>query len=137
MAANPIFPGSITSKAARILPADTTTLVTLWTPGVNGSKLTAINGSTDDTAAHDVQLWVTVAGVDYLIGTKTVAITAGFIVGTIPVNWLDGTAWPWLPIDADGQRYLLLAPGMVLKGKSLVTVTAAKTLYWFMQGADF
>lgn len=132
----PWFPNAIMSKAARILPADTTALVTLWTPGVEGSKITAIGVASDDTATKDLQLWLTIGGVDFLLGTKTIPVTAGFITGTPAFNFFDGTQIPWVPIDSDGQRHLLLPSTAVLKGKVTAAMTAAKTMYIYMQGVD-
>lgn len=124
-------------NAVTIVPADTTALKTLWTPPANGSKIVSIGVASDDTATKDMQLWVTKGGVDYLLGTKTIAITAGFITGTPAFNWFDGIQLPWLPVDADGQRYLLLESGAVLKAKLTAAATAAKTFYLTAFGADF
>lgn len=133
----PRFPDVPKWNAVTILPADTTTLKTLWTPPANGSKIVSINVASDDTATKDMQLWVSKGGTDYLLGTKTIAITAGFITGTPAFNWFDGVQIPAIPVDADGQRYLLLESGAVLKAKVTVAVTAAKTIYISAFGMDF
>jgi hypothetical protein len=121
----------------QILPADTTTLKTIWTPGANGSKIVSLGVASDDTATKDMQLFLSKGGTDYLLGTKTIAITAGFITGTPAFNWFDGVQLPWLPVDADGQRYLLLDFGTVLKAKLTAAATAAKTFHIYAQGSDF
>lgn len=137
MNAVPYFPAAIKTAAAKITPTETTTLVTLWTPGTNGSKIVSIGVASDDTATKDAQLWVTFGGVDHLLGTKTIAITAGFVTGTPAYNFFDGIQMPWLSIDSAGQRYISLVSGAVLKAKVTVTMTAAKTMYFYAQGIDF
>jgi len=134
---DPFFPASIKSTGVKIQPADTTTLKTLWTAGANGSKIVAVGTSSDDSATEDLQLWFNNGTIDILLGTKTIPITAGFITGTPAFNWFDGIQIPWLPIDKDGQRYLILPAAGLLKIGAKVTVTTAKTLYTTAIGSDF
>lgn len=110
---------------AQILPADTTTLKTVITPGADGAKVTSLNACSDDTSNRIVQVVVTRSAVDYLLGSAVVPTLAG-TDGVVPtVDLL--TLLP-LPRDNDGQKYLLLENGDVLKVKSTTTVTAAKTI---------
>ena len=134
---DPFFPASIKSTGVKIVPADTTTLKTLWTAGANGSKVTAVGASSDSSATEVVQLWFNNGTIDILLGTKQLAISAGFITGTPAFNWFDGVQIPWLPIDKDGQRYLILPAGGLLKVAATVTITAAKTIYHTAIGTDF
>jgi hypothetical protein len=130
-------PSAINVSAVTIVPADTTTKKTLWTAGSEGGKVTMINSSSDDTATKDLQLWLSLSGVDYLLGTKTIPITAGFITGTPSFNWLDGIQIPSIPIDRDGQRYLFVPPSGILKVGATATVTTAKTHYITAFGLNY
>lgn len=139
MAMNPIpaFPALVSTTHMKLVNGDGTGLKTLLTPGANGTKITAIGVSSDDTSTRDISLWVTISGVDYLLGTKTIPVTAGFITGTPAFSFFDGIQMPWVPIDSDGQRYLLLMSGAVLKVKTAVAVTAAKGIYFYVNSQDF
>ena len=137
MANAPIFPGAFKTSAARLQNSDSTNLVTVLTPPTNGSKVVGIMVTSDDSSARDLQLVVTKGGVDYPIGTIQIAITAGTIAATAAVNMLDVAKLPGLPIDRDGQRYLLLESGAVLKAKVLVAVTSAKFINIVALHSDF
>jgi hypothetical protein len=137
MNTEPRFPDLVKWAGVTIVNADGTAFKTLWTAPVNGSKITSISATSDDTATKDMQLWMSKGGVDFLLGTKTIAITAGFVTGTPAFNWFDGVQIPGLPVDADGQRYLFLENGCVLKAKLTVAATAAKTHYLTAYGCDF
>lgn len=127
MAAAPVFFVTPKTPVVQILPADALALKTLHTP-TNPTKVTAVMATSSDTASRDVTLYVTKGGVDYPLGTVNIPITAGTITATPAVNLLDPAKIPGLPIDSDGQRYLLLEAGAVLKAAVLVAVTAAKAI---------
>lgn len=134
----PSLPQLPQSWKAQILPADTTTLKTVVTGGANGTKVVAVIVSSSDTAAQSVQLGITRAGVFYPLCTVSVPITAGQVSGAPPVNMLAPENCPGLPVDNDGQVYMLLSsPADAVQVKSLVTVTAAKEIDVNSFGADF
>lgn len=137
MAASPIYLGTVKSPAAQILPADGTGLVTLFTPGANGSKLSALGMASTDTANKDVAFYITKSGVDYLLGTVQAPLNAGNANNVAAVDVLASAMLPWVRQDADGARYLFLESGAVLKAKATVAVTAAKAIQFFMHGGDF
>lgn len=123
------FPQTPKNGNVQILPADTTTLKTIYTGGANGSKIVALMASSSDTAARDVTWGITVGAVFYPLGTVTIPITAGQIAATPAVNLLDVAKSPGLPIDSDGNPFVFLASASyTLQAKSLVTVTAAKEI---------
>lgn len=123
------FPQTPKNGNVQILPADTTTLKTIYTGGANGSKIVALMASSSDTTARDVMWGITVGAVFYPLGTVTIPITAGQIAATPAVNLLDVAKSPGLPIDSDGNPFVFLASASyTLQAKSLVTVTAAKEI---------
>jgi hypothetical protein len=130
MAANtsPIFIKNRKVAVVQIVPADTTTLKTLMTAGAEGSRLLAINVSTDDTAAETLGVYIQIAGsgTNFPLGVKTVALRSGdpTNTGAVPsVNLLDLAAIASL--DPDGS--LGLGAGDVIKVGVQATITAAKT----------
>lgn len=114
------------------------TLKAIFTPGANGSKVNSIMlTSRDDTVAHDVLLYLTRSGTDYLLGSVPVAIEAGHDGATPAANGFDATLLPGLPVDNDGQPYLLLEAGDVLKADFVTALTAGKRIDILTVGADF
>jgi len=137
MAATPAFPATINDGLVAIANADASNLKTLLTPGSNGTKVTAINLSSTDTSSRIIQVWITRSAVNYLLGSVTLPALAGNdgVTGTIPV--LSSSLIPNLPVDNDGQAYLLLKNGDVLSISSTTTVTSAKNVFGYAVGADF
>lgn len=125
MSSTPAFFVTPKTIAARLQNSDGTSLVTVYTPPAGGAKVVSLVAASTDGTARDIQLTITKGGVDYPLGTTQVAITAGTIAATAQTNLINRTQYPGLPVDSDGQPYLLLESGAVLKAKSLVAVTAA------------
>lgn len=136
--ATPIFQQSLKNGAVQILPADTTTLKTIVTPGTNGSKVESLIVSSTDTSARDLQLTVTKGGVDYVLGTISIPANTGFTNGVVLINvFQHANISVALNNDLNGNKVLYLENGSVLKAKTLTTVTAAKAINLFAQYGDF
>lgn len=135
--ATPIFPQTIQNYAVQILPADTTTVKTLATGGTNGTKIDWINIASSDTAARDLQIWLSDGTTNHLLTTLSVAITAGFTNTITPVALFVNSQSPFLSFDSSGNKFLYLKSGWSLKAGVLTAVTAAKAIYITAQGEDF
>lgn len=134
--ATPVFPQAVNNGIGQILPADTTTLKTIWTAGANGSLLQALGISSTDTSARDLQFYITRSGTDSLICTISAPINAGNTNAIPSVDVLRSSLWPWCMFDMAGNRQLRLKSGDVLKFAALTTVTAAKVINCFADGED-
>lgn len=132
MATTPLFPGAPKNGAVTIVPGDTTTKKTLYTAGASGAKLTNFVLTTDETAGREIAIWITIGGTDYLLGTVTLPLGAGFSAAVVPVNVFNS-----LPHLIDPSGALILQASAILKIAALTTITAAKTVYAFVEGADF
>ena len=124
----PAYLQTVQDFQVQILPADTTANKTLATAGTNGTKILAINVSSTDTTARDIQLKKTVSGTDYILSTFNIPITAGFINSTPSVNLFNHGQMQGLPRDANGNPFIQLETGTTLTVASLTTVTAAKII---------
>lgn len=133
----PIYPQVINTPVQQILPADTTTLKTLYTAGANGSRIDNINVASTDTAARDLGFYVTVAGTDYLLFTLACPLNSGNTNAINPLAVFAHVVFQGFNFDPNGNRYINLATGAVLKVKALTTVTAAKAIQFFVQGGDY
>lgn len=137
MSSTPTFVGTPKIGLQQIVPADTSTLKTLVTAGASGSKVTSIMAASDDSSARIVAYGITRGGTFYQIGAVSVAITSGTDGATAATNLLSVSQVAGLPIDADGQRYLLLQSGDTLQVKTTTTVTSAKTVHLVATYGDF
>lgn len=109
-----------------LVNADSTNLVTVYDNSAGGHsvRIEALNLCSDDTSTVNIQFYRTVSGTDYLIGTVRAVTLSGTDGAATRINALAtiGTIAP------DGIVVLELPAGGLLKAKSLVAVTAAKTV---------
>jgi hypothetical protein len=136
--ATPIYPQTINSSVVTILPADTTTLKTLYTGGTNGSKVeNIVVTNTDSTAAYVVQIYITISSTNYLIGTINVPLSSGNTTSAPGINVISNSNVGTFARDPNGNAYIYVANGAVLKVASTTTVTTAKALTFYAQGGDY
>jgi len=131
------FTQNIKLSGATIVPADTTTLKTLFTAGTNDAIVKAINVQSTDTAARVVQLWVNDGSTDFLIGSVNIPLRSGDNSTAATIDLLGGTLMPSLPYDSSGKRILPLPAGYILKVNSQATVTSAKEITFVCMVEDY
>lgn len=141
MAANtsPIFPNVINSGVATIAPADTQTLKPVFTAGANGSRLDALNLTSSDTSARDIQIWRTKSGGSAVLqGTVSVLATGGTVSTVVAKNVLaDANMGGAVVSDERGNKVMELAAGEVVSISAPVTITTAKLVSAQAQGGDY
>lgn len=134
---NPTFPKQPQAARVQIVIGDAQAQKTAYTAGASGSKIVAIIATSTDTSARDIQLSITNGGTSYPLGTKTVAITSGFVAGVPAVNLLDAAVVVGMPYDSDGNEFLYLISGDTLTVSALTTVTTAKAITVHVFAVDF
>lgn len=132
----PAYPQAINFGIGQILPADTTTLKTIWTAGTNGSLLQALFVSSTDTSDRTLNFYVTRSATDYLLCTITATANSGNSVTVGSIDVLRHANWNGLMYDMAGNRQLRLKSGDVLKFASTGTITTAKAITAFADGED-
>lgn len=132
-----ITPQTPEAGPVQIVPADTTTQKSVFAAGANGAKITGVVACSDDTAARVLQLSILRSAVNYVLGSVNVPALSGTDGIAPTVNLLDPSKIPGLPVDNDGQPHILLESGDTLQVKTLVTVTAAKTIHVVSFGGNF
>lgn len=138
MAAAPIFLGTMKNFVSRIQNADASALITLVTAGTLGTKVTTLAATSTDTSARDVSLYATNNSISYLLGTISIPAGAGGNSTTGAVDMLSQAAMlPWVRVDENGSKYLILELNTNLQVKSLTTVTSAKEIDFFGHGGNF
>lgn len=138
MANNPIFLGTMKNFVARIQNADGSTKITIVTAANPATKVTTLAVSSTDTADRDIALYITVSAVDYLIGTVKIPLNSGNTNAIGAIDLLSQAALlPWVRVDENGSKYLILENGSVLKASATTTVTAGKEIDFFGHGGNF
>ncbi len=130
---SPIFVLASNCKGVTFVNADGTAKKTLFTAGTNGSLLTDLNITSDDTAARDIDLFLKDGTTSFALGTIPVTIGAGTTAASNAVNGLDATKLPG--VAADGT--LWLPTGWMVEGAVKVAVTAAKMITVLALGGDY
>lgn len=126
---SPIFEVGPNSAGVQILPADTTTKMTLITAdATDGSRVDAINVTSTDTSAVVVNVYVNIGGTDYTRGSVSVAAGAGTL-GAATVDLV--------PTLAATLGYIPLPPGAILKVAANATITAAKQVDFVASYGDY
>ncbi len=117
------------------------TYKTIYTAGSNGSKVVAINVTTDDgSATHVLSLALTRSATDYIIGAYTLPVSVGTDGATASIDLLAGgpaLLIPGLPLDNDGQRYLFLESGDTLRLTFATALSSSKRINVITIGSDF
>lgn len=105
----------------------------LLTAGAEGSVVKSLTITSDSTAAHIVQLWLSLnAGTtDFLLCSVNVPIGAGFLSGTtVNIDVLAAAVVAGFPTDQSGRPTLeLQASAELYVGVTIAAVTANKTIY--------
>lgn len=127
MSSTPTYVASPNPGLAQIANADASSLKDLVTAGSSGTKVTGINVASTDTSARVIQLWQTRSATAYLIGSLSVPAASGNDGSTISANLLGLIGG--LPVDNDGNPYILLKSGDKLQVSSTTTVTSAKIVH--------
>lgn len=101
------------STATAISTGSTSAYTTLYTGGVNGSKVTSVlasNTSSQSTINAILTIGSTVSGasLNYVIAAQALVGVTDITSNVVSINLLSASVVP-LPIDGDGQSYLFLA----------------------------
>jgi hypothetical protein len=137
MASSANFPADPKLGLVQIVEADTSDEKTILTAGAAGAKVTSVFALSDDSSPRVLTLSVLRSATNYPIAVVEVPESSGTDGSTPAVDLLDATLSPWVPVDNDGQRYLLLEPSDELQVHSGSTVTSAKAVTVCAIGADF
>jgi hypothetical protein len=131
------LPKATNNQSITLTSSDTTTAKLSFTAGGDDSDVKSIIACTNDTAAVNLQIYVTRSSVDYLIATVNVPIASGSNGTVNAVDLLNSSACAGLPLDLVGKRYIPLKNGDTLKIGCLATMTAAKTTWVSVFGYDY
>ena len=135
--ATSIFPQTIKSTVQQILPADTTTVKSLYVGATNGSRIENIIITSTSASLRDLVFYITVGGTDYLLTTVSCPVNAGATNAIFPLNLFSNVALQFLNSDPSGNRYLYLDSNATLKCKTTLTLLASTAITFHVQAGDY
>lgn len=135
MAESPTYAKNVVGINKTLVNADTTAWVDVYdnTAGTANIRVEALGICSDDTSTVNIAFGCYVGATTYLIGTVRVVTLSGTDGAAARVNALTtvGTT------AADGINVIEVPAGQKLQAKSLVAVTAAKTVTITGWGKNF
>lgn len=137
MSAIPAFASAPRAGVVQIANADASNLKDVLSAGSAGTKVSALMAASDDTSARVVQISILRSATNYILGSVSVPAASGTDGSTPSVDLLKSALLPGLPVDNDGQHFILLENGDKLQAKSLTTVTTAKLIHLTSVASDF
>jgi len=130
--------GLIVSASNIVTLGSNTNGVTTYTAGVSGSRVISMMGSTDDTVTVNVFVYILRSATVIPIGMVNIPLSSGnTFAARFPVDFLNGTNLPGLPVDNTGRQYISLLPNDVLRVGSLATLSSGRTCYVSTFGLDY
>lgn len=135
--ATPIFPQTVQSLANQIANATTTTLVTLYTAGTNGSRIENVSITSTNVANNNIQIYANNATANYLLGTVQVLANSGQTNSVPTISLFAATNFLSLNKDSNGNPYMYLATGFKLVANSTTSLVTGNTINFFTQGGDY
>ena len=122
---------------ANIANATGTGVVTLMTAGVNGSKVTGIQLTNTDGAAHAIQVAVSNGTVGFILTTANVAANAGNDGATPALSVLNNIISGGLPVDNDGNPYIFIPASNTITIKAATALNTGNLVYAICTYGDF
>lgn len=117
---------SIANPCKRVQNSDGTSLVSVYTAGVNGGILKGLFVTSTDTADVNLKVVLNNGTTDFLLGVVRIPAGSGSD-GALPnVDLLGSPLLQGLPFDNKGKRCLPVTGGYVIKVGALAAVTSGK-----------
>ena len=131
---NPIFPLTVQSYAQTFELADTTDVKTLFTGGVNGSRVDSISAVSTDTTIRLFTVYMNDGTTNHAIGEISIGANVGSDGTTKVQSLLTPGNLPWL--DTSGSLYL--KAGWYLKlGLKTGSISSTKKITIISNGGDY
>jgi len=112
--------------------------VTAYTAGSSGGRVISIMGSTDDTVATNVFVWINRSSTVIPVGLVNIPLSSGNTnAARFPVDFLNGTNLPGLPVDNTGRQYIPLLANDTLRMGTSGSLTSNRSVYVSTHGIDF
>lgn len=121
----------IVTKGLKILPADGTTLLTLYTASADDAILKSLIFTSLDTATKVVRVYVTTDGVDVLVGAVSIPTLSGTNGTAIGIDFFGTGLNVGFVFENAGKPAIALQAGDIVKVGATTAVTAATEISVF------
>lgn len=112
--------------------------VTIYTAGSAGGRVISLMASTNDTVTINVYLYIYRGTTVVPIGLVNIPASSGNTnAARFPVDFLQGTNLPGLPIDNTGRQYIPLLANDVLKASTIANLSAGTSAWLTAHCADY
>lgn len=116
---------NIVTAAKRIVNADGTALLTVYTASADDAQVNGLIITSTDSATRIVRVILTKSGVDYILGAASVAANSGANGTATSIDFFNTGITPGFPHNHSGTPNLPMQAGDVLKVAVTTAVTAA------------
>lgn len=129
--------GVLTGTTAGSLGADTNGK-TIYTAGSAGGRVISLMASTNDTVTINVYLYIFRTPNVIPIGLVNIPLSSGNTnAARFPVDFLNGTNLPGLPIDNTGRQYIPLLANDVLRATTIANLSSTTSAWLTAHCADY
>lgn len=112
--------------------------VTTYTAGSQGGRVISMMGSTDDTVTSNIFVWINRSSTIIPVGLVNIPLSSGNTnVARFPVDFLNGTNLPGLPVDNTGRQYIPLLANDTLRVGASGSFSANRSAWISSHGLDF
>jgi len=112
--------------------------VTGYTAGSQGGRVISLMGNTDDTVTVNVFVYILRGATVLPIGIVNIPLSSGnTFAARFPVDFLNGTNLPGLPVDNTGRQYIPLLAGDVLRFTTLANLSSTRSAWINVSGLDY
>jgi len=112
--------------------------VNIYTAGTKGGRIISLIATTTDTVTVNIFLYIYRGTTVIPIGMVNIPLSSGNTnAARFPIDFLNGTNLPGLPIDNTGRQYIPLLANDVLKATTLANLSASQTAWVNASGADY
>jgi hypothetical protein len=109
-----------------------------YTAGSQGGRVISVMATTDDLTTINVFVYILRGATVLPIGMVNIPASSGNTnAARFPVDFLNGTNLPGLPVDNTGRQYISLLAGDQLRFTTLANLVAGKFAYINVSGVDY
>lgn len=112
---------------------------TIETAGTYGTRVIALTATTNDTVTVNVFLYILRGGSTVVpLGMVNIPLSSGNTnAARFPVDFLNGTNLPGLPLDNTGRQYIPLLAGDVLRATTLANLSVGTSCFIQAMALDY
>jgi hypothetical protein len=130
--------GTISASSNTVTMGSDANGATIYTAGASGGRVIMLSGVTNDTVTVNVFVYILRGATVIPVGMVNIPLSSGNTnAARFPVDFLNGTNLPGLPIDNTGRQYIPMMPNDVLRATTLANLTGGRSCWITAFAQDF